>query len=251
MTTSCARNPREAAASIAQLGALACGREGIPPSAPLPSAAAAARPSALAAARQAAADLPAGAVLLDLRSDGTSLQGLPDFAIPEADPVPSLRGLVMAGGRERRWRFDGVSIREARFVPGGGGAVVLTLRGELLWLPALDAAPRALDARVSGPISVAAGGRYLAYVRGEPPELEVFRYDLLTGAAKPVTGDLAPAWCPAISADGQEVLFVSGASGAPALMRGRVGGAAARLTAADPPGHATTVPSGPRAVVDR
>ena len=54
---------------------------------------------------------------------------------------------------------------------------------------------------------------------GEPPDLELARVDVRGGAHEQLTFGMAPVWSPALSEDGAEVVFVSGAGGEPRLHR--------------------------------
>jgi hypothetical protein len=183
---------------------------------------------------------------LDLRADGDSLVGrlLPTPA--DADGVALFQVQWLRGGAARRWSYGDTPIQDARFVPNTQGLVVLDVRGRLSWLDGPEAEPQPLDAEVVGPLALAADGRFLAYARGEPPFLDLVRYDLDTGRAEVLVGDMAPLWCPALSADGRELVFVSATGGSQALWRLAEGGAPKRVTSA-PPNADSTLPMGPTA----
>lgn len=55
-------------------------------------------------------------------------------------------------------------------------------------------------------MSLDAAGRRVVYTRGDPPELQVVRAEVATGEATPLAPSLVPAWCPALSPDGREVI---------------------------------------------
>lgn len=218
---------------------------------PLVFAAACAREPARPAPRPAAQLLPTlalraeGEVVLDLSARGDALVARP-LPVPEdsdADRALSVRWLSREGARP--WRFAAEPVLDARFVPGGGALLVLTTRHELLRLDAPDAAPRALDANVYGPLSLDPLGRAAVYTRGEPPELEVIRADLRDGTLRAMAPGLAPAWCPTLSDDGREVIAVASPDGAPGLWRLRDDAPPAPF--AVPAG--TALPTGPSAPV--
>lgn len=78
-----------------------------------------------------------------------------------------------------------------------------------------------LDREVLGPLSVSANR--VAYVYGEPPDLFLRVLEVSTRRAFDVA-HIAPAWSPALSADGEEVLFTASHQGRPHLfVRRRTG----------------------------
>jgi hypothetical protein len=121
------------------------------------------------------------------------------------------------------WRF-------ARLLPGERFLGV-TPSGEL-WLSGLADGPDTpavfVDEGVTGAVSSSPDGRHLVYCRGDGPDAEVFRAD--DGRVRPVTTHMAPVWSPAISPDGRSVVFVSAASGVPALYRVDADGSPRQLT---------------------
>jgi hypothetical protein len=176
-------------------------------------------------------------VLLDLRADGAALFGRVRTPLPNADPErvvllrSELGGAPIAGG------LEGAAVLDARF--SDEGLVVLGLDHVLRVHPPRGA-PLELDAQAYGPLSVE--GAFVAYVRGEMPDLEVARADARTGAVEPITQSMAPTWSPALSPDGREVVFVSGVEGAPRLYRSG-GGAPRELPRTE---RFPTAPSAPR-----
>lgn len=152
-------------------------------------------------------------VILDLRGDA-AIVGRLEPAPPgsDADRVLVLRG---AG-------LDGRRALDARFV---GDAVVVLGADHVLTL--VDGAREtALDEHAEAPLSVA--GEAIAYVRGEMPDFEVVRAVPATGEVRALAPQLRPAWSPALSEDGREVVFATSAAGTPRLHRtgrGYVGGA--------------------------
>jgi hypothetical protein len=145
--------------------------------------------------------------------------------------------VIVLGATAGTPELGGITALVARFVEGGIAVLgidrvlrVHTDGGDVV----------ALDDEVFGPLSVA--GSVLAYVRGAPPDLELARADVRTGSVEALTHGMAPVWSPALSSDGTEVVFVSGAEGAPRLHR-HVRGEIVAL----PPTHRTpSEPTAPR-----
>lgn len=167
-------------------------------------------------------------LLADLSLGGEALvaRELPPPEESDADRTVTLRWLTTAGARP--WRFHGVPVLEARFLPRDGALLVLTTRHALVALDAPNAEPRVLDEHVYGPLSLDDAGRRVAYTRGEPPELQVIVYDLAGGVATPLAPSLVPSWSPALSADGTEVLVAASPEGSASFWRLRPGSPAQR-----------------------
>lgn len=180
-------------------------------------------------------------VILDVRADGATLFGRVVPPPPNADPDRVLVLRSELAGQPIAPALEGARVLDARFA---GGALVVLGTDHVLYAHEGGAVVE-LDAQVFGPLS-AAGDR-VAYVRGEMPELEVARADVRTGEAVSITQGMAPAWSPALSADGREVIFVSGVTGSPRLYRSE-GGASRALP---PVERFPTAPSSPRWVDDR
>jgi hypothetical protein len=125
--------------------------------------------------------------------------------------------------------------------------VVITTGRELAWLESSRALPTHLDAQVHAPLSLSADGRFVAYARGEIPDLEIVRYDLARRAEVSCTHGMAPAWSPALSEDGAAVLFVSGASGSAELYAWRGDGRTVQLS--ERKRYPLPFPTGPSAPV--
>jgi hypothetical protein len=145
-------------------------------------------------------------------------------ATPRPAPVGTDLPLRMSvelrrGGARVSSALDAEMWRFARLLPGDRFLGV-TPTGEL-WLSGLADAPDApavfVDEGVTGAVSTSPDGRHLVYCRGDGPDAEVFRAD--DGRVRAVTTGMAPVWSPAISPDGRAVVFVSAASGVPALYR--------------------------------
>ncbi|MEZ4335515.1 MAG: hypothetical protein R3B82_02710 [Sandaracinaceae bacterium] len=161
-------------------------------------------------------------VILDLRGDA-AIVGRVEPAPPgsDADRVLVLRGAGLDGRRALDARFTG----DALVVLGADHVLsALDARGETI-----------LDERVEAPLSVV--GDAVAYVRGEMPDFEVVRAVPATGEVRAVAPQLRPAWSPALSPDGREVVFATSATGTPRLHRtGRGSVSASRVP---------TMPGGP------
>ena len=189
-------------------------------------------PAGEAAAAVVAAPAP-GEIVLDARADGAALYGRLLPVPPDADPDRRLALRVAPVAIAPS--LNGTTVLDARFVEGGGIAV-LTEAHALAVHAAPDAAAAILDTEVEGPLSVA--GTEIAYVRGEWPTLEVAWADARTGETRQLTHGLAPTWNPAIAGDGS-VVFVSGATGGPELLRVDRSGAIGEIPATRFPASAT------------
>ncbi len=157
-----------------------------------------------------------GEVLQDLREDGSRMFATVQAVPPNSDAPRSLivRWLEAAGG-PAKWSFSDQPVLDARLVPRAGGALVITQARTLTWLSSQESKPRELDSQVVAPLSLSADGRFVAYARGEIPDLEIVRFDLEHQAVDSVTQGMAPAWSPALSEDGSRLIFVSGVRGYP------------------------------------
>jgi hypothetical protein len=69
---------------------------------------------------------------------------------------------------------------------------------------------REIDRNAHAPLAVR--GHTVAYVRGEPPMLELAIADVEKGGPTALAPDWLPAWCPAIADDGS-IVFVTGRTG--------------------------------------
>jgi hypothetical protein len=123
--------------------------------------------------------------------------------------------------------------------------LVLTTEHHLVRVDGPGSTVVTLDRAVHGPLSLDEAGHRVVYTRGEPPELEVVRAELATGALTVLAPGLSPSWCPALSADGREVLLVASPEGTPAFYRVREGEAPARWVLPSD----TPLPTGPTAPV--
>lgn len=186
-----------------------------------------------------------GEFLQDLRPDGVALTARVEPAPENSDADRRITVTFRRDGVTVPWRLADEAVLDARFVPRHEGILALRADHTLVRLDAPDATPVVIDQHVDGPLSVDALGRFVAYVRGEVPEVRAYRAEIATGAVREVAPSLAPVWCPTLSADGAEVVLVASFEGAPALFRVPVGGAPARV--AVPSGAA--LPSGPAAPV--
>ena len=177
-----------------------------------------------------------GEIVLDRRADGATLWGRLEPIVPnsDADRILIVRAEPPVAG------VDGARALDARFA----GDAMLVLGADHVLRSHQQGAHQQgaiteLDRAVEAPLSVA--GRSVAYARGEMPFFEIARADLDTGGARAITQGMAPAWSPALSPDGREVVFVSSAQGSPRLHRVDAAGTVTPL-----PATART-PSSPRA----
>lgn len=178
-------------------------------------------------------ELAPGEILLDARPDGAALFGRPLPAPPNADPDRRLSLRVEPAGLSPD--LSGAVVLDARFVEAGL-AVLTESHALMLHSGGPESATITLDTEVEGPLSVE--GDQIAYVRGAWPALEVARADASTGQARAVTHDLAPTWNPALTPDGA-IIFVSGATGGPKLLRAEPSGGIVELPATRFPASAT------------
>lgn len=181
--------------------------------------------------------------LVDLASDGRALvaRELPAPENSDADRVIAAR--VLPGGAQGEVSSLG-DVLDARFVPNTRALLVITRDHHL---ERREGTTRTtLDENVFGPLSLDALGRYAVYTRGEVPELALIRVELATGRVEPLAPSLVPAWSPAISPDGAEVVVVASPEGTPSLYRVRPGEAPRRW---ETPPDATLPGGGPTAPV--
>lgn len=162
----------------------------------------------------------AQSLVLDADAEpGRTLVATPQPAPPGTDLPLRLQVELRRAGTRADSALDGEFWRFARLLPGDRFLGV-TPSGEL-WLSGLANAPDApavfIDEGVTGAVATSPDGRHLVYCRGDGPDAEVFRAD--DGRVRAVTTGMAPVWSPAISPDGRSVVFVSAASGVPALYR--------------------------------
>ncbi|MCB9594864.1 MAG: hypothetical protein H6719_19235 [Sandaracinaceae bacterium] len=153
---------------------------------------------------QASIALGADEVLLDARGA--------ELLVGRIEPAPegsdADRVLVARGAG-----IDGRRVLDARFV----GALLVVLDADHR-LRVIDGEREAvLDERAEAPLSVA--GDAIAYARGEMPDFEVARAIPSSGEVTAVAPDVRPAWSPALSPDGREVVFVTSVTGTPRLYR--------------------------------
>jgi len=187
--------------------------------------------------------------LLDLHDDGARLFAAVEPVPPDSDAPRRIRvrWLDRPNSTPAAWSFDGIPVLDARLIPGSQAAVVITSARQLVLLENRRAMPVHLDSNAHAPLAVSQDGRFLAYARGEIPDLEVVRYDLRRNASSSSSHHMAPAWCPALSPDGSRLVFVSGASGFPELYQLREDDSVVQLT--DRKHDPIPFPSGPTAPV--
>ncbi len=177
------------------------------------------QPDAEATLRSVDAQRAPGEILLDLREDGTRLFAAVQPVPPASDAPRAMvaRWLDPGATKASPWAFDGIPVFDARLVPGSQAALVVTSGRDLVLLPTRDGSPARLDFQVHPPLSLSQNGQFVAYARGEVPDLEIVRYDLQRRVPAGTTRSMAPAWSPVLSEDGLRLLFVSGSTGYPEL----------------------------------
>lgn len=176
-------------------------------------------------------------LVLDRREDGARLLGRLEAAVPNGDPDRVLVLRSEPGAPPRLAALEGTRVLDARFV----GEHVVVLGADHVLRDYDGAGERVLDRDAEPPLTVA--GTVVAYVRGAMPFFEVARADVSTGAARALTDGMAPAWSPALSADGREVVFVSSVTGSPRLHRVDESGAVTPLA---PSARTPSSPEAPR-----
>lgn len=170
-------------------------------------------------------------VVLDARwADGAWSRMVGTLAeVPEAADPPMRMTVRIERGDAPGSDVAVGDVSYARWTPDGGRIVVDTDR--TLWIEAAGTDARArIDGQVEGGVSVSRNGRFIAYARGDVPELTIARVDL-AGDRQPVAvaPEALPAWGPGVADDGT-VVFVAAHSGLPAWYRAEVGGEAEQLT---------------------
>ncbi len=165
-------------------------------------------------------------VLLEERTDGARLFGRMLGGLVDTDEEPVWVVRTELAGQPVEPSMEGARVRDATFLdlPSGEGPSggLLTIGEDHVLRAHVGGVVRELDAEALGPLSVA--GAHVAYVRGTMPFYELAIADVAQGTSRVLTTDLAPVWSPAISPDGTEIVFVSGASGVPRLLSVREGG---------------------------
>lgn len=151
-------------------------------------------------------------VVLDERADGARLLAtvLPAEEGSDADRVLAAR-LEISGRLEYVPALDRVI--DARFV-GAERVVLIDEHHTLVLLAAGEAI--SIDEGAEAPLAVR--GESIVYARGDMPFFELARLDAATHAVTAITQGYAPAYSPAIDADGS-VVFVSTREGRPRLHR--------------------------------
>lgn len=182
-------------------------------------------------------------VVLDVAANGDALVAAVLPAEPESDADRVLRpGWLTRAGRRSTFGGD---VLEVRWIPGTTAVLTRTTARTLTRSETPDGPAVELDRDVTGPLSLDARGTAAVYTKGEGPESTLVRLDLRTGVAAAMAPGMVPAWSPALSADGSEVVFVASPEGRPALYRVRIG-EAPRVWSL-PPG--SPLPTGPGAPV--
>lgn len=168
-----------------------------------------------------------GELVLDLSDRGDALVGSPLRGPTDGDGDRLMRVRTLRASIANRAVPDGETVIDARFVPRSEGVMVLG-GDHVLRLVIAGRGATEIDQSVVGPLSFDALGRFVVYVRGEVPDLQVVRTEIATGAHELMAPGLMPAWCPALSADGTEVVFVASHEGAIGYWKTRAGSAPVR-----------------------
>lgn len=229
--------------ALLALGGAGCSQND-PPSTARLSPAAPARP--LAGAPGAVARKAPDEILLDLGADGSALVGRVQPAPEDTDGDRILVVRHLGADGHDAPLLGGQPLVEARFTGAGYPLLVLDTEHTLSRIAAPGRSPEVLGQTVYGPLSLSLDGRRVAYTRGDPPMLELVRHDLATGQVVAAAPEVVPAWSPALSPDGSEVIFVASPDGRPEFWRVREGAPARRWAEV---GAGVPFPTGPSAPV--
>lgn len=145
-------------------------------------------------------------VLTQRAQPDTRITALP---VPVREGVDALRVLTLTRVPAGLGLEPGARVLDAQWVDEES---VLVLGADQVLRHHTEQGVRVVDEHVLGPISVS--GEVAAYVQGEPPDLWLAVADL-RGEQVQRLKDVAPAWSPALSQDGREVLFVASHEGRP------------------------------------
>jgi len=161
--------------------------------------------------------------LLDRRADGATLYGRVEAQPIDTDTPRILVLRAVRQGQSLDASLDGARVLDARFA----GSSIVTIGADGVLRVHAHGVTTELDRDAEPPLSVA--GSVVAYARGAMPSFELASADLVTGVVRQWTDGMAPVWSPALSPDAAEIVFVSGASGAPRLYRLEQNGAPVAL----------------------
>jgi hypothetical protein len=154
-----------------------------------------------------------GESVLDTRADGATLVVRALEEKPLSDGPRHLAIRLVAGEKS----IDLGTLADARLVDGA--VVALGTDGALSRIGD-DGGRRQIDRDAHAPLSVR--GRSVAYVRGEPPTLELVVADIDKGGPAALAPEWVPAWCPVLADDGS-IVFVTGHAGHAQIARVRPG----------------------------
>lgn len=133
--------------------------------------------------------------------------GTDAYRIITLEEVP--RGLALRAGER---------VLDARLISAHGELEAVVLGADFVLRHVTREGSAELDRDVLGPLSVE--GRKVAYVRGDAPDLELAIASLdASGDIQTPASHLKPAWSPALSEDGTEVLFAATYEGRARLFR--------------------------------
>ncbi len=173
---------------------------------------------------------PSSTVLLDARAERAGTARATLRATPE--PVPAgtdaYRTMALDEAPPRLGIKSGSRVLDAQFVEDG----VVILGADHVLRHHTERGIKELAADVLGPLSAAR--EKVAYVHGEPPDITLAVADLRSGESVEIAPTLAPVWSPALSQDGDSVIFVASHEGRPHFFR------------ADMKGNLESIPTGLR-----
>ena len=156
--------------------------------------------------RQSALIEPGDLLLTRQSAPGTEIFATPE---PVREGIDPYRVLRLQDPPDLPGIEDGMRVLDVQWAGGGGENLVVLGADRVLRLHTQEGV-NVLDEEVLGPLSVSSNK--IAYVYGEPPDVFVRVYDL-TRRTHVEVDQLSPAWSPALSEDGEEVIFVASHQG--------------------------------------
>jgi hypothetical protein len=175
-------------------------------------------------------DIAARSILLDARAEGVHGERAMLRATPEPvrEGTDAYRTMVLGEAPSKLGIKSGTRVLDAQFVEDG----VVILGADHVLRHHTERGIKEIATNALGPLSVA--GDRVAYVHGEAPDLLLAVADLESGESTQIAPTLAPVWSPALSQDGEQVIFVASFEGRPHFFR------------ADMKGNLESIPTGLR-----